>query len=145
MYHVLNCRKWTDDKTENVFSQTVSFRTQDIHDISIIFDVVTREPQKAFLTLSSTGDNGESSVYTFSWENNPEEVEMLAALQSVMRDTKAYFEDEQGNIFPFDKILYVNAGKTGFVMAPGIDISLHPTKEWIPFVNDYRNWLDLTK
>lgn len=145
MYHVLNCRKWVDDKTENTFIQTVSFRTQDILDISIIHDTATGEPQKAYLTLNSINDDRASSVYTFTWEHNTEEVEMLASLQSVMRDTKAYFEDEQGNVFPFDKILYVNANKTGFVMAPGIDISLHPTKEWIPFINDYRNWLDLHK
>lgn len=145
MYHVLNCRKWVDDKTENTFIQTVSFRTQDILDISIIHDTVTREPQKAFLTLNSTDDTGASAVFTFSWEHNTEEVEMLASLQSVMRDTKAYFEDEQGNMFPFDKIMYVNASKFGFVMAPGVDIALHPTKEWPVFNNDYRNWLDLYK
>jgi hypothetical protein len=145
MYHLINTYKRIDEKSEQTLVNRVSFHTRDILDITVTFNTGTGEAEQAFLTLRSVTENGDSTTYQFDWKNHNDEVELLLALQEAMKDAPAYFEDEQGNIFPFDKILYVNAAKCGFVMAPGIDISLHPTKEWTTFLHYYRNWMDLTK
>ncbi|XAG95409.1 hypothetical protein SOI901_24 [Erwinia phage SOI901] len=141
MYHSIlsNITKSVDDQ----FLTHLTFRTQDVKEISIQRDGAG-ELVKGWLTLDTVCE-GENYVVAFTREHHATQLELLAVLNQALEAVKPYFEDEQGNIFPFDKIMYVNAAKTGFVMAAGIDIALHPTKEWPQFANDYRNWLDLCK
>lgn len=140
MYHSIVLKRSIARESDSVSQvlRTLTFRTSDI--IGINFSTNDGIPDMAWLNLKGSD--------SYSWsrgEGYGEEVEMLSALSAALHQNQSYFTDEQGNIFPFDKILYVNATKHGFVLAPGIEISLHPTKEWPVFKDLYINWMDLSK
>lgn len=142
MYHSIAVRHTCE--VDDLFILDVTFKTSDIKEISIERDQAGL-PTKGWLVLSSIMEEGGSSSFMFTRETSQKEIELLDALSKVLQSTPSYYEDTQSNIFPFDKILYVNSAKCGFVLAPGIEISLHPTDEWPVFTEDYKNWLDLTK
>lgn len=141
MYHSIVTRRIK--KEDDEFVTRMTFSSSSIKDIIIERDAAGI-PIKGWLTLDTITESENTSI-TFTREHHEYELEMLTQLAAGLELCVPYFKDEQGNIFPFDKIVYVNAAKYGFVMAPGIDIALHPTKEWPQFVNDYTNWLDLNK
>lgn len=141
MYHSIVTRRVK--KEDDEFVTRITFRTSDVKEVSIEEDSAGL-PIKGWLTLASVSES-ESAVYSFTREHNAVELDMLDQLGRSLECSQSYYEDEQGNIFPFDKIMYVNAAKFGFVLAPGIEIALHPTSEWPRFRNDYINWMDLHK
>lgn len=146
MYHTIHNARFFEDKSNGqTMRSAITFSTKDIVNINCIWGEDSGAVERVLLTLRSVDINGASEVFIFEGEAFKHEIEMLHALSIALSDTQPYFKDEQGNIFPFGKIIYVNAAKGGFVMAPGIDIALHPTKEWPQFIDDYTNWMDLTK
>lgn len=144
MWHNLDTFK--HDNGSMTQTNKLVFPTREIADIGLVDrDGVIAE---ATVTFKGVNEDREPSYITFKRSTSElasQNVDMLIALSEALANTPNHFRDEQGNIFPFDKIMYVNATKFGFVLAAGIDIALHPTKEWPQFTNDYINWLDLHK
>lgn len=142
MWHNLETYKHDDGvKTQ---TNKLIFRTSEIADIALTeHDGIV---VSATVTYRGINEDGQPSYITFNRstsELHSRNVDLLEALAISLEQTPSYFRDEQGNVFPFDKIMYVNAAKNSLVIAAGIDIVLHPTKEWPVFINDYVNWLDL--
>lgn len=144
MWHNLDTYK--HDNGSMTQTNKLIFPTREIADIGLVDNdgVIV----SATVTFKGVNEDREPSYITFKRSTSElasQTVDVLVALAEALVNTPNYFEDEQGNIFPYDKIIYVNATKYGFVMAPGIDISLHPTSEWPRFKDEYRNWMDLHK
>lgn len=146
MFHTIHNARFFEDKSNGqTMRLALTFNTKDIVNLSCIWGEDSGAVERVLLTLRSTGPNGESETFVFEGAHHEHELEMLHSLSCTLAETPTYFKDEQGNVFPFDKIMYVNAAKCGFVMAPGIDIALHPTKEWPQFVDHFTDWMDLYK
>lgn len=141
MFHSIVTRRVK--KEDDQFVTRMTFSSSSIKDIIIERDAAGI-PIKGWLTLDTITE-GENTAITFTREHNEYELDMLTQLAIGLEHCVSYFKDEQGNVFPFDKILYADANKSGFVLAPGINITLHPTSEWPQFIRDYTNWLDLNK
>lgn len=141
MYHSIIMRR--TKAQDDTYVDTLTFRTKDIKEISIQRDSANI-PVKGWLTLDTVAE-GENYVVTFTRDHHPEELEMLDVLNQSLINLQTYFRDEQGNVFPFDNILYVSAAHHALMMEGNVKIVLHPQNEWPVFINDYINWMDLHK
>lgn len=144
MWHNLDTYK--HDNGTMTQTNKLIFPTREIADIGLVdHDGVIAE---ATIEFKSLNEDHEPSFITFKRSTSElasQTVDMLVALSEALVNTPNHFRDEQGNVFPFDKIMYVNATKWALIMGPNMEVILHPTKEWPVFINDYINWLDLHK
>lgn len=142
MWHSLETFRMDDgNKTQ---THTLVFNNREVSDISLVkHDGIT---VSATVSFKSVNEDHEQSYLQFKTEHSDlhkHNVEMLEALSMALQAVQSYFEDEQGNIFPFDQVLYVSKATNTAVMAGNVKVVFDPQNEMPMFLDLYRNWMDL--
>lgn len=141
MYHSIIVRRTI--KADDEFVARMTFRLTDIKEITIERDAAGI-PIKGWLTIDSYCE-GDNTVASFTRDHHKAELEQLVMLEEVLHNTPSYFEDLDGNLFPFEQVVCVNKRTASFTMVGGTVIRLQPNKELPTFLDQYRNWMDIYK
>ncbi|EBY3944481.1 hypothetical protein XK44_003637 [Salmonella enterica subsp. enterica] len=145
MFHTLKTFQGVSPNTDEqvIEEHFVTFRTSDIVDISVIVHNDTAEI--VYLTLRGTQDeDGAPPCMTFKREWHAEAVESLVALRDALHITPTYFTDNDGSLFPYSNVMYVNIKTRTMHLVNGVAIAL-TKNEFDRFYDEYRNWMDLYK
>ncbi|QDH45179.1 hypothetical protein [Salmonella phage SE13] len=65
-------------------------------------------------------------------------------MRDVLHITPTYFTDNDGSLFPYSNVMYVNIKTRTMHLVNGVAIALTKT-EFDRFYDEYRNWMDLYK
>ena len=144
MWHTIVTSEYLDSSSGDQVRSDMTFHTSQIADISI----TTREgvSTSSWLTLKGVNEDNQPVAFKFdrSSDISTANLELMVMLKAMLSEASAYYEDEQGNIFPYDQVTYANAKAKTIVMGKA-EIQLDPQTEWPVFANGYRNYLDLVK
>lgn len=145
MWHTLVSSDYLESQSGDQVRSVYTFHTSQIADITITNRAGVNV--SAWLTLKGMGEDNQPCSYNYKIDNDvgKENIAMLVVLKEMLEAASAYYEDTDGNIFPYDKVTYANSKTYTINYGAGIEIMLNPQTEWPVFANGYRNYLDLVK